>query len=242
MLSAIQFVVSIILIAILLRYNEGFWGTLGLASVLGGAIGNLFDRVVHGYVVDMFRFIIFPNFAIFNIADIFITLGGITFCIYFIISSVRSGVKGDSDADYTQDEDYRDEDYDDFDERYDQYELQDEPDEAAYDRLSDTRVIPGKRKARGRETKNYYEPVQEPQDYYEPVETVQDYYEPVELAQDYYEPAETARDYYEPVQESPEDIPSTLDALGALESELGNIEDYDIEDILREYGFDGDNK
>jgi signal peptidase II len=89
LLAAIMFVCVIVLIAILLRYNEGFWGTLGLAAVLGGAVGNLIDRVFHGYVVDMFEFQ-FMKFAIFNVADIFITLGGITFCVFFIASSMKS--------------------------------------------------------------------------------------------------------------------------------------------------------
>ena len=103
LLAAISFVAALVLIAILLRYNEGFWGTLGLASVLGGAVGNLIDRVFHGYVVDMFRFP-FMEFAIFNIADIFITLGMITFCIFFIITSFRSGGEKGEYEDSEQDE------------------------------------------------------------------------------------------------------------------------------------------
>ncbi|MDR0491890.1 MAG: signal peptidase II [Oscillospiraceae bacterium] len=89
LLAIVMFVCVVVLIAILLRYNEGFWGTLGLAAVLGGAVGNLIDRVFHGHVVDMFE-LQFMKFAIFNVADIFITLGGITFCVFFILSSIRS--------------------------------------------------------------------------------------------------------------------------------------------------------
>ena len=48
--------------------------------VMAGAVGNGIDRVINGYVVDMFEFE-FVNFAIFNVADIFITLGGIVFCV-----------------------------------------------------------------------------------------------------------------------------------------------------------------
>lgn len=89
LLAALMFVCIVILVAILLRYNEGFWGTLGLAAVLGGSLGNFIDRVYLGYVVDMFE-LEFMNFAIFNIADIFITLGGITFCVFFVIASIRA--------------------------------------------------------------------------------------------------------------------------------------------------------
>jgi len=79
----------IILIVILRRYNGGFWGSLSLAAGLGGGIGNLIDRVLNGYVVDMFE-LYFVNFAIFNVADIFITLGFITFAVHFIATSGKS--------------------------------------------------------------------------------------------------------------------------------------------------------
>lgn len=48
---------------------------LGLAFQLGGAVGNLIDRIRFGYVLDFFDFRIWP---IFNLADIFIVVGGIT--------------------------------------------------------------------------------------------------------------------------------------------------------------------
>ena len=89
-LVGVTFICVIILVFILLRYNEGFWGTLGLSAVLGGAVGNLIDRVFRGgSVVDMFQ-LQFTTFAIFNIADIFITLGAVTFILFFIISSFKS--------------------------------------------------------------------------------------------------------------------------------------------------------
>jgi len=52
--------------------------------VMSGAVGNGIDRVINGYVVDMFEFA-FVNFAIFNVADIFITLGGIVFCVCILL-------------------------------------------------------------------------------------------------------------------------------------------------------------
>ena len=45
---------------------------IGLALMLGGALGNLVDRVLNGRVVD---FIKFPNFPAFNVADSAITIG-----------------------------------------------------------------------------------------------------------------------------------------------------------------------
>ena len=44
-----------------------------LSFILCGAIGNLIDRVLYGYVVD-FIYISIINFPIFNIADIFVTV------------------------------------------------------------------------------------------------------------------------------------------------------------------------
>ena len=56
--------------------------------VMAGAIGNCIDRIVCGYVVDMleFEFLIFKRpFPVFNVADIFITLGVIVFCVTLLL-------------------------------------------------------------------------------------------------------------------------------------------------------------
>lgn len=53
----------------------------GLAIALGGALGNLIDRLLLGYVIDFFEFT-FVRFAIFNVADIAIVSG----CLCIAIS------------------------------------------------------------------------------------------------------------------------------------------------------------
>ena len=56
--------------------------------VMAGAIGNCIDRIVCGYVVDMFEFdfLIFKRpFPVFNLADIFITVGVIVFCVAMLL-------------------------------------------------------------------------------------------------------------------------------------------------------------
>ena len=58
------------------------FGRWTLALIVAGALGNLIDRALNGYVVDMFE-VLFMNFAIFNVADIFVVVGGIGFCIYY---------------------------------------------------------------------------------------------------------------------------------------------------------------
>lgn len=82
-LVGIAAVCIIVVIIIMIKYRMRPLGLFSLAGVLGGAVGNGIDRALHGYVVDMFE-VEFMRFAIFNIADIFITVGGIVFCLYYI--------------------------------------------------------------------------------------------------------------------------------------------------------------
>lgn len=55
-----------------------------MVLVSAGAVGNAIDRAFYGYVVDMFR-TDFMNFAIFNIADIFICIGGFFLCLGILL-------------------------------------------------------------------------------------------------------------------------------------------------------------
>jgi len=50
----------------------GRWGALGVAFVLGGAVGNIIDRIRYGQVVDFFDFHFWP---VFNVADSAISVG-----------------------------------------------------------------------------------------------------------------------------------------------------------------------
>lgn len=52
------------------------WTAIAIALILGGALGNVYDRVVHGYVVDFLHFY-WQNwhFPAFNMADTAITIG-----------------------------------------------------------------------------------------------------------------------------------------------------------------------
>ena len=66
------------------------WLAIGLALILGGAIGNAFDRFVDGYVVDYLHFhwgeAFFPAF---NVADIAITTGAIMLIIDALLDGRR---------------------------------------------------------------------------------------------------------------------------------------------------------
>lgn len=57
---------------LLWQQSRGF--KAGTALLLGGAAGNVWDRLLHGHVVD---FIHVPWFSIFNVADTFIVCGGL---------------------------------------------------------------------------------------------------------------------------------------------------------------------
>lgn len=69
---------------------------------LAGAVGNCIDRALYGYVVDMFK-VEFMNFAVFNVADVFLVVACLAFIIYLIVDIFRGG-KSDDDDDGEEEE------------------------------------------------------------------------------------------------------------------------------------------
>ena len=65
-------VITLIIFYVLKNKALSFTSSLALGLILGGAIGNLFDRMRFGYVIDFIDFRIWP---VFNIADSAITIG-----------------------------------------------------------------------------------------------------------------------------------------------------------------------
>ena len=59
------------------------FGKLALTLLLAGAVGNLIDRAFRGFVVDMFN-VLFMRFAVFNVADICVVVGGIAAGVYYM--------------------------------------------------------------------------------------------------------------------------------------------------------------
>ncbi len=57
---------------------------IGFSFVVGGAIGNLIDRVFIGGVRDFICFDFWPEFPLFNLADSFLCIGVVLFAIYII--------------------------------------------------------------------------------------------------------------------------------------------------------------
>ena len=89
-LTAILAVVIIVLLA--RDIITGRLARFSLLAILAGGIGNCIDRIVNGYVVDMFHFdfLIFGkwDFPVFNVADIFVTVFGIIFCFCLVFGKV----------------------------------------------------------------------------------------------------------------------------------------------------------
>lgn len=70
---AVSSIVAVGLIILLLAVNlRAPLLKIGLALVLGGAIGNLIDRLYFGYVLDFFEV---RGFPVFNLADTCVTVG-----------------------------------------------------------------------------------------------------------------------------------------------------------------------
>lgn len=87
-LALVAIVISVFIIYML--YKNGRNKRLenfSLAMILGGALGNLFDRIYHGFVVDFFD-VNFGNwhYPTFNIADCAICVG----IFLFILSSYKN--------------------------------------------------------------------------------------------------------------------------------------------------------
>lgn len=70
-------IISIALFAGLFLWRDqlrqlGTWGNLALALIAGGAIGNLYDRLAYGYVID---FLDLKAWPVFNLADSAVVVG-----------------------------------------------------------------------------------------------------------------------------------------------------------------------
>ncbi len=81
---ALAVIITIVIFIVLrIDYIQTALGRWSLVLVAAGALGNAIDRVIHGFVVDLFDFRLI-HFPVFNVADIFICVGGVLFVIYFM--------------------------------------------------------------------------------------------------------------------------------------------------------------
>jgi signal peptidase II len=85
---AVAVAASALILFLLRRHAGERWFALGLALILGGALGNLYDRVVLGHVVD---FLLLHwrgwHYPAFNVADSAITIGA----VILVVDGLRGG-------------------------------------------------------------------------------------------------------------------------------------------------------
>jgi signal peptidase II len=87
---AISLGVSLYLIRLLYYGGMEKWVACAIALIIGGAIGNLYDRLALGYVIDFIDFCIgYWHFATFNLADSAISIGA----VIWIVSNYQSKKK-----------------------------------------------------------------------------------------------------------------------------------------------------
>ncbi len=94
---AALFVIVIIVVLAKHMFKSRFANWCAVLA-LAGAVGNCIDRALYGYVVDMFK-VEFMDFAVFNVADIFLVLACFAFIIYLIVDIFKGGRSDDDDDD-----------------------------------------------------------------------------------------------------------------------------------------------
>lgn len=89
--AAIVLAVVFLLAKRIVRHPLGLFAGCLLTA---GGIGNLIDRVRLGYVVDMFHFEFWPDYPVFNVADMGIVFGTILGAIYYIFLYEKCDKRG----------------------------------------------------------------------------------------------------------------------------------------------------
>lgn len=95
-----------VIIALATKLISGKLARWSIVLVTAGALSNCLDRVLYGYVQDMFK-TEFMNFPVFNLADVFISVFAIVFALAVIFGKTRR----DDDDDYEFEDDEDDEEY-----------------------------------------------------------------------------------------------------------------------------------
>jgi signal peptidase II len=80
-----QCIISVLIAFVIYKFRDkSISVTICLSLILGGAIGNLIDRIRLGYVIDFMSFTIFP--PVFNIADSAIVVGAILLSLILVFN------------------------------------------------------------------------------------------------------------------------------------------------------------
>ena len=91
LLAVISAIVLIALFMYLKKHPMTRWEGIGLGLLIGGAIGNLIDRLAYGYVIDMLE-PLFMRLFIFNVADAGITIGAAMLLFLPLFGQAAEGV------------------------------------------------------------------------------------------------------------------------------------------------------
>ncbi len=95
------FTAAVLLAGFVLIFTNKIKSKLVLASVvmlMGGGLGNLIDRVFRHFVVDYIE-VLFVDFAVFNFADCFVTVGEFILIGYLLYDIIKDFKKGRQKAD-----------------------------------------------------------------------------------------------------------------------------------------------
>ena len=93
LLICVSAIIVLILLAWLLR-NESIAVALAIGSITGGAVGNIFDRLHYGAVVDFLDFHVMGwHWPAFNVADSFVFIGVVVLCIYSMFFEDKNSVR-----------------------------------------------------------------------------------------------------------------------------------------------------
>lgn len=79
----ITIIALVVIFYLMYRCRHSVGEMIGLCLILAGTIGNFIDRLVHGYVIDMFELLPI-NFPVFNVADSCLTIGVIILIIVIL--------------------------------------------------------------------------------------------------------------------------------------------------------------
>ena len=94
--SILAFAISGLLIWWLRKTPRGDWKTaLPYALIIGGAIGNVIDRLIHGHVIDFIKWYVGDHvWPAFNLADAAIVAGAVGLVLFGVIGGKKDSATG----------------------------------------------------------------------------------------------------------------------------------------------------